>query len=117
MPSRGWRVRLRSPASVVRLPVRRRSTSTYSARRMKIMAKAMTYLVADDMLSIAGTLGGKTQLSWKAERMDARVSRPPTRRGHHECLTNMTPERCRAPQLGFHHRAGQNPAPEPGWAG
>src|SRR3712207_4712029 len=96
MPSRGCRVRPRSPTSVVRLPVRRRNTSANSARRMKMMAKAITYLVADDMLSIAGMVDGKTQLSGKAAECGSRDHRGADQAGHHAFLTNMASGACRA---------------------
>ena len=61
-----------------------------------MMAKAITYLVADDMLSIAGMVDGKTQLSGKAAECGSRDHRGADQAGHHAFLTNMASGACRA---------------------
>ena len=81
-----------------------------------MMAKAITYLVADDMLSIAGMLDGKTQLSRKAADAD-RDYRGADQAGHHAFLTNMASVACRALPRREPRRNPRFAQPEPGCGG
>jgi hypothetical protein len=63
---------------------------------MKMMAKAITYLVADDMLSIAGMVDGKDATLSEGRRCGNRDYRGADQAGHHAFLTNMASVACRA---------------------